>query len=169
LQELQSNWEDALILVQNLPIDATTDEIAEFCGKCGVVRKNPQTKQYFIYLDKTSLALPQAIVSYFRPESVKLALDILDGAAFREGWSVNVSNYAAAQLTEEQRKALQPPNLKGLSTKVKLYDQSSELSWDEEEHRVLILKNMFSLDEVDWSDAPTFFLRISRKKFGWNA
>lgn len=160
LEDLQAEWDNSLILVQNLPQDITEAELGIFASKCGVIRKNPQTKNPFIYLDTKSLALPQAIVSYFRSESVDLATKILDGDTIRDGWSVSVTHFPKEKLTDEIRSALEPPKLKGLSNKVKLYDQSSELSWEEDENRVVILKHMFSPEEVDWTNAPPFFREL---------
>ena len=92
------NW----IYVQGLPPDTTEDELIAFCGKAGILDLNPATQRPKIKLYRVApsalganaIAAPHessplgpckgdASVCYARPESVSLAVTLLDEASFR--------------------------------------------------------------------------------------
>jgi RNA recognition motif-containing protein len=69
-----------------LPFDATFDEVAERFSKCGLIEEDddgePKVK---MYARDDGTFSGEALVVYFKEESVSLAINILDDAEFRLG------------------------------------------------------------------------------------
>jgi len=78
------------VYLTGLPSDdqLTEDEVALFCSKCGIVKKDPYTGELEVRLMPGDGA---AVVNYFRAESVDLALMILDGTLFRDRYPIAVT------------------------------------------------------------------------------
>lgn len=75
------------VYVTSLPLDATLDEIKDVFCKCGVIAEEidsgrPRIK---MYTDENGKFKGDALVVYFRPESVNLAVQMLDETDFRLG------------------------------------------------------------------------------------
>ena len=75
------------IYVTSIPLNATVDEIHDLFCKCGVIaeeidRGRPRIK---MYTDENGNFKGDALVVYFRPESVNLAVQMLDDSDFRFG------------------------------------------------------------------------------------
>ena len=72
----------------------TTAEVASVFSKCGVIAeeidgKMPRIK---LYKDSEGIFKGDALIVYFRPESVKLATQMLDDTPFRLGSDDSVAN-----------------------------------------------------------------------------
>jgi HIV Tat-specific factor 1 len=77
------------VYITNLPPTATSTEIASVFSRCGVIAEeidsgNPRIK---MYTDDKGNFKGDALVVYFRPESVALAVSLLDDSEFRLGES----------------------------------------------------------------------------------
>ena len=75
------------IYVTSIPLDATFDEIRDTFNKCGVIAEEidsgrPRIK---MYMDDRDVFKGEALIVYFRPESVNLAIQMLDDSNFRIG------------------------------------------------------------------------------------
>lgn len=75
------------VFVTSIPLDATFDEIRDIFSKCGVIAEEidsgrPRIK---MYTDEKGLFKGEALIVYFRPESVNLAIQMLDESNFRLG------------------------------------------------------------------------------------
>lgn len=75
------------VYVTSIPLDADADEINHTFSKCGVIAEEidsgkPRIK---MYEDEKGRFKGDALVVYFRPESVKLAIQMLDDSDFRFG------------------------------------------------------------------------------------
>lgn len=71
----------------SIPLDADADEINQAFSKCGVIAEEidsgkPRIK---MYEDDQGKFKGDALVVYFRPESVNLAIQMLDDSDFRFG------------------------------------------------------------------------------------
>ena len=71
----------------SLPIDTTVDEVKEVFSRCGVIaeeidRGKPRIK---LYTDDAGNFKGDALIVYFRAESVELAIQMLDDTDFRLG------------------------------------------------------------------------------------
>jgi HIV Tat-specific factor 1 len=75
------------VYVTSIPLDADQEEIQNVFSKCGVIAEEidsgkPRIK---MYEDDQGQFKGDALVVYFRPESVKLAVQMLDDTDFRLG------------------------------------------------------------------------------------
>ncbi len=71
----------------NLPVNATIEEVHDVFSRCGVIaeeidRGKPRIK---LYTDDAGNFKGDALILYFRAESVELAIQMLDDADFRLG------------------------------------------------------------------------------------
>jgi HIV Tat-specific factor 1 len=75
------------IYVSSIPLNATVDEVHDVFCKCGVIAEEidsgrPRIK---MYTNEKGNFKGDALVVYFRPESVNLAVQMLDDSDFRLG------------------------------------------------------------------------------------
>lgn len=75
------------MFVTSIPLDAEFDEIRDLFSKCGVIAEEidsgrPRIK---MYMDENGKFKGEALIVYFRPESVNLAIQMLDDSDFRFG------------------------------------------------------------------------------------
>ena len=75
------------VYVTSIPLDADIEEIKHTFSKCGVIAEEidsgkPRIK---MYEDEKGQFKGDALVVYFRPESVNLAIQMLDDSDFRLG------------------------------------------------------------------------------------
>ncbi|MCJ1406903.1 hypothetical protein MMC19_000973 [Ptychographa xylographoides] len=78
------------IYITNLPLDASSEEVQSVFSKCGVIAEEidhgkPRIK---LYTDEQGRFKGDALILYFRPESVELAIQMLDDTDFRFGQGV---------------------------------------------------------------------------------
>lgn len=144
------------VYVSNLPEDITEDEFIEVMSKCGMILRDPHTKKMKVklYAEPDGQLKGDGLVSYIRTESVKLAIDLLDGYDVR-GRTIKVQR-AQFQMRGEYNPALKPKKKKKdkekeKKLKEKLLDwRPDKLRGEREKHeRVVILKNLFTLDTFE--------------------
>jgi len=69
----------ASIYVSNLPYDVSAAEVQEYFAKCGVIAEDAGgSKRVKLYYDEAGNFKGDALVTYFKPESVPLAVQLLD-------------------------------------------------------------------------------------------
>lgn len=75
------------IYITNLPRDATAEEVREVFSRCGVISEEIDTgkPRIKLYTNPDGTLKGDALVTYFRPESVSLAIQMLDDTDFRFG------------------------------------------------------------------------------------
>jgi HIV Tat-specific factor 1 len=83
----KSERKNTAVYVTSLPPDATVEEVNEVFSKCGVIAEEidsgrPRIK---LYTDDQGNVKGDALIVYFRPESVQLAIQMLDDMDFRFG------------------------------------------------------------------------------------
>lgn len=84
----------ASIYVENLPCDTTEEEIITYFSKTGIIKRDEYTGEYKVklYTEEDGKTLKgEALITYFKPESVLLALDVLDGSDFRYKHPIKVT------------------------------------------------------------------------------
>ncbi|KAK0734952.1 hypothetical protein B0T26DRAFT_809190 [Lasiosphaeria miniovina] len=77
--------QNTAVYVTGIPLDATVDEVAElFSRKCGVIAEEIDSgrKRIKMYTDENGKFKGDALIVFFKPESVRLAIDLLDDSYF---------------------------------------------------------------------------------------
>ena len=130
------------LYVEGLPPDITPAVFIQFFSKCGIIKKNSEgTNQYCllftystssdlislligeykykIYRDESGKPKGDGIITYFRPESITLAMMHLDGEEIAPGYKVKLS-----EAKFEWKEGAKPKKPKPANKKKKGYDQS---------------------------------------------
>ncbi|KAI0164812.1 hypothetical protein GGR57DRAFT_450631 [Xylariaceae sp. FL1272] len=208
--------QNTAIYVTGLPLDVTVDEVAEaFSRKCGVIAEEidsgrPRIK---LYTDDKGNLQGDALIVFFKPQSVEMAIMLLDDTDFRYTASGLSSGKMRVQAAEAKYKKVQydtenadkpgenggndeaaaeegepvPHHLRGAAKqprdKVKEQDKQKIIKrtqkldarladWDDDDdgpfsaqletnmrkERVVILRHMFTLTELN--EDPAAFLEI---------
>ncbi|OQV05418.1 RNA recognition motif aka RRM, RBD, or RNP domain-containing protein [Cladophialophora immunda] len=164
------------VYVTSIPLDADQEEIEHVFSKCGVIAEEidsgkPRIK---MYEDDKGQFKGDALVVYFRPESVNLAVQMLDDTDFRLGTEgpmgkmrVQAADFSyksqqdipAKTSKREQKKVIQ--RTQKMQAKLMDWDdddpqalQETSSKWD----KVVILKHMFTLQEL--KEDPAAMLEI---------
>ncbi|XP_054710644.1 HIV Tat-specific factor 1-like [Uloborus diversus] len=146
------------VYVSGLPENTTEEEFVELMGKCGLVMKDPDTMKYKIklYRDSNGVLKGDARCCYIKIESVKLALDILDGYLFKGNHQIHVER-AQFELkgdydpSKKPRKKKQKDKEKMKKKIEKLFDwRPDKLRGMRSRHEnTVIIKNMFDPKEFE--------------------
>jgi len=153
----------ANVYVEGLPPDITEAEMFSFFKRCGVIVTDLKTEKprIKIYKNDDGTAKGSGLVTYVKPECVNLALQYLDDNEIRAGVKVKVTK----AIFEMKGATFQPKSkgdAKALKTKKMKFNASKDLSWADEEGeevglRIVVLKGMFTLQEVQEADDPDQF------------
>lgn len=154
------------VYVQGLPLDSTIEEVASVFSKCGLLSEDPVTGQPRIklYTDANGKQKGDALVIYFREQSVSLAIQMLDDTSLRG--NQNLMKVSKASFTHKEgkgdnpaRKVLPEAEQKKASRRAgKLKSKLADWSDDEEVaeplistkfSKIVILKHMFTLAELE--------------------
>ena len=153
------NW----IYVSGLPPDTNEEEVAAYFQKVGIIDLDPETQKpkVKLYRDKKSGVLKgDASICYARPESVELALQILDENLFRDDAKLSVQ-----RAKFEQHGTFDAENNNGgrrviseAKRKVARLAALQAVGWDEGDNgriagglkglRIIVLMNMFNPKEI---------------------
>ncbi|KAI9765266.1 MAG: hypothetical protein M1840_007465 [Geoglossum simile] len=155
------------VYITNLPLDATADEVFSVFSKCGVIaeeidRGKPRIK---LYADEAGDFKGDALVVYFRAESVALAVQMLDDTDFRFG-TAGASGRMSVQAADFSYKSQQEaPAKSSMKDKKKIMRKTQKLNnkladWDDDDSsilpdttskwdKVVILKHMFTQQELE--------------------
>lgn len=178
----------------SIPLDAEFDEIRDVFSKCGVIAEEidsgrPRIK---MYTDESGNFKGEALVVYFRPESVNLAIQMLDDSNFRIGvpgpqgpmrvqhadFSFKSQQEAPTKTSMRDKKKImrrtQKLNRYGGTTfdlgclgwALLIYAFSKLADWDDDDpsalpdttsrfDKIVILKHMFTLKELDVREYPS--------------
>ena len=81
------------VYVTGLPEDTTNEEVATYFSKTGLIKKNAETGEPMVKVYKTEdgKAKGDALITYFKHESVPLAIQILDQSLFRTNPNVTIT------------------------------------------------------------------------------
>ncbi|SPN97049.1 related to cold sensitive U2 snRNA supressor [Cephalotrichum gorgonifer] len=178
--------QNTAVYVTGLPVDATVDEVNElFSKKGGVIAEEidsgkPRIK---MYTDEQGAFKGDALVVFFKPQSVEMAIMLLDDTDFRYTSSGLSSGKIRVQAADSSYKKTsydqepagagngEKPKPKNSSDRQKIIKKTQKLDakladWDDdgpppEETRtskLVILKHMFTLREIE--EDPAAILEI---------
>ncbi|CAI7613261.1 unnamed protein product [Penicillium glandicola] len=160
------------VWVTNIPRDAQLSEIQEVFAKYGILAEELDTGKSRIkmYTDENGDFKGEALVVYFRPESVNLAIQLLDDTDFRLGLRdpSGPMRVQAADFSYKRDQDVQPKVTMSQKEKKKLKERAERLNkklsdWGDDEaeqtleamkaaeevKRHVILKHMFTLKELE--------------------
>lgn len=145
------------VYVTNLPSSITEESFVEFMSKCGLVENDIRTKKpkVKLYKNEDGYYKGDGLCSYIKPESVQLALTILDGSEL-EGKTVSVTR-AKFEMKGEYDPKLKPKKLtkkqmeKAKKAKERMFEWIPEkLKGERSKHeKTIVIKNMFTVEELD--------------------
>ena len=103
----------------SIPLDATKDEINHVFSKCGVIAEEIDSGQPRIkmYEDDKGQFKGDALVVYFRPESVSLAIQMMDDSDFRLGVDGPMGKMRVIEADFSYKSQKEAPTEKGQSNK----------------------------------------------------
>ncbi|KAI8384907.1 uncharacterized protein BYT42DRAFT_564017 [Radiomyces spectabilis] len=157
------------VYVSNIPMDTTVEEMKDRFSKCGVIMEDLETGEpkIKIYRDAEGHPKGDALVTFFKEESVPLAIELLDDAELRLGDPSTKINVQEAVFKEKQNVG-QTNGKPAPKTKVKkkLHQLQRKLDWVDNEEgkktekfaKIVILKNMYTHEELD--EDPALMLEL---------
>jgi len=157
--------------VTGIPLDATVDEVNEVFSKCGVIMEDVSTGEPKIklYKDENGALKGDALVVFFKEESVPLAINLLDDAEFRLGDASTKIHVQQAEFKERDPSTIsqnKKSTLEKMKARKKLHQLQRKLDWVDDEVgkktekflKIVILKNMYSQQELD--EDPALLLEL---------
>ncbi|MCJ1394032.1 hypothetical protein MMC18_006910 [Xylographa bjoerkii] len=155
------------IYITNLPLDTDEEEVQSVFSKCGVIaeeidRGKPRIK---LYTDDQGNFKGDALILYFRPESVDLAIQMLDDTDFRFGQAAPAGKMRVVAADFSYKTQKDAPAKSNMKDKKKIIKKTQKLNnkladWDDDDpsaiqdvssrwDKVVILKHMFTLEELE--------------------
>ncbi|KAI1616001.1 hypothetical protein EDD36DRAFT_414917 [Exophiala viscosa] len=164
------------VYVTSLPLDADQEEIQHVFSKCGVITEEIDSGKARIkmYEDDKGQFKGDALVVYFRPESVNLAVQMLDDTDFRLGTEgplgkmrVQAADFSYKSQQDAPAKTNKKDQKKVIKKTQKMIGKLTD--WDDDDpqtlqdpssrwDKVVILKHMFTLEELE--EDPAAMLEI---------
>jgi len=145
------------VYVSNLPSVITEESFVEFMSKCGMVEFDIRTKKpkVKIYRDEEGSPKGDGLCSYIKPESVQLALTILDGSVL-EDKTVSVTR-AKFEMKGNYDPSLKPKKLtkkqqeKAKKARERMFEwQPDKLKGERAKfEKTIVIKKMFDIEEFD--------------------
>ncbi|CAB9519333.1 HIV Tat-specific factor 1 homolog [Seminavis robusta] len=149
------------IYITGLPPDTTEDELAKFCSKVGIIDLDPATQRPKIklYRDSQHQCKGDASLCYARPESVELALQVLDEAPFRLTLSSNIIRVERAKFQQRGDHHTTKKKVSDAQRKVAKLATQQAVDWDEGEINgrltggrkglhIIVLRNLFHASDL---------------------
>ncbi|EPY50160.1 U2 snRNP-associated protein Uap2 [Schizosaccharomyces cryophilus OY26] len=152
------------IYVSGLPKDVTISEVNEVFSKCGIIAENVDTgtPRIKLYTNDDGTLKGDALIVFFRSESIELAEQLFDDTEFRFGTGVKMK-VQEASIDYKKEKSINRDVSDSVKKKVqrKRQQQLQKISsWGEVEEeidekrrkrfgKILVLKHIFTLDELD--------------------
>lgn len=167
------------VYVTSIPLDADAEEIEYVFSKCGVIAEEidsgkPRIK---MYEDDKGQFKGDALVVYFRPESVNLAIQMLDDSDFRLGiqgptgkMRVQAADFSYKKQGEAPEKSKSNKNDQKKIIKKTQKMNSKLADWDDDDpstlhetssrwDKVVVLKHMFTLQELEADPAASLEIK----------
>lgn len=115
----------------NLPLDATVEEVNAVFSRCGVISEEIESRKprVKLYANEDGSLKGDALILYFRPESVNLAIELLADTDFRLGKPApsGKMGVAAADFSYKTQKG-EPAKNSGKDKKKKIIKKTQKLN-----------------------------------------
>lgn len=169
--------QNSAIYVSNLPKDTNEDEIESIFSKYGLIAEDLEgNKRIKLYKNEDGSLKRDGLVVFYRPESVQLAIEMMDDQELRFGDNSNGtvrveiadSSYKSKSKDQNKEPLKGPPKKeytkqeKNEMTK-KLKQMNNKIAkWDDDElpakkntkaDKIVVLKHIFTLEELQEDDA----------------
>ena len=143
------------IYVTGLPTDTNQDEVTRFFQKAGIIDLDPETQapKTKLYYSSENKLKGDASICYARPESVELALQLLDEAPFRLEDPTSVVKVQRAKFEQHGDSYKKKSAVSNAKRKVAKLAALQAVDWDESENGrisggrkglcIIVLKHMF--------------------------
>ncbi|KAJ2897269.1 hypothetical protein MKZ38_004823 [Zalerion maritima] len=155
--------QNTAIYVTGLPVDATVDEVHEVFGrKCGVIAEEidsgkPRIK---LYTDSEGNPKGDALIVFFKPQSVEMAIMLLDDTTLRlgdDGRTMKIeaadSSYKKTQYIEEGGAGSTPgPDEDGDISMNSAANQDKKVRTEKEKQKIRRKAEKLQNKLADWSD-----------------
>ena len=118
------------VYITNLPLDADAEEVRSVFSKCGVIAEEidsgkPRIK---LYEDGQGGFKGDALIVYFRPESVDLAIQMLDDTDFRLGQSLHAGKMKVTAADFSYKRQTEAPAKSNSRDKQKIIKRTQKLN-----------------------------------------
>ena len=157
-----NNW----IYVTGLPKDITFEEIRDHFSKVGLIEISPYDQQPKIRIyresDEASDCKGDCSLCYNSEESMKLAIDILNGGFIRPAFQIQVTRADFSAIAAQgQGSGGRRPALSQAQVKVARTAMKQALAWNEDDDsgvnkaaalRIIVLEGMFSPSDFEQED-----------------
>ena len=172
---------NSAVYVTGVPLDASIDEIHDVFKKYGIIEEDIHTNlpKIRMYADDEGNFKGEAKVIYFKPQSVSLAITMLDGTDFRKPGDGDLhvelvddsySNRNKDQGDKKEQKEVSVENIKKRRPKQDRYlaiEKTKQMNarladWDDDDPsvvapppnpskyaKIVVLKHMFTLEELE--------------------
>jgi RNA recognition motif-containing protein len=167
------------VYVQGLPPDTDEGEVQKFFSKVGIIELDPETQRPKIKLYKhkggseAGTIKGDASICYARPESVELALQLLDEAPYRPLEDTSLTIHVSRAKFEQHGSTFEnKPKVSDAKRKVAKLAAIQAIGWDEGDNgritggrkglRIIVLKHMFQLSDLE-KDEDVFLHKLEQK------
>ncbi|KAF2842394.1 hypothetical protein M501DRAFT_1013738 [Patellaria atrata CBS 101060] len=167
-EEAKTERKNTAVYVTSLPLNVTVDEVKSVFSRCGVIAETIETGEPRIklYTDEKGNFKGDALIVFFRPESVDLAIQMLDDSDFRIGQSGPEGSMRVKVAEKSYKKQQDGPTTgpkSNMRDKKKIIRKTQQmnnklLDWSDDEpsmepttskfDKLVYLKHMFTLKEL---------------------
>ncbi|MCJ1234190.1 hypothetical protein MMC14_002149 [Varicellaria rhodocarpa] len=155
------------VYITNLPLDTDVEEVQSVFSRCGVIAESIDEgkPRINLYKDDQGGLKGDAVIVYFRAESVDLAIQLLDDTDFRLGQSASGGKMKVMAAERSYKSQKDPPTKSSGKDKKRIIKKTQKLNnkladWDDDDlsaiqdtssrwDKVVILKHMFTLAELE--------------------
>ncbi|KAF2722842.1 hypothetical protein K431DRAFT_283668 [Polychaeton citri CBS 116435] len=178
-QKAQQPREKTAIYVENLPLDVTVGELKEEFTRFGMIAESlsDDTPRIKLYTNDDGTPKGAALIVYFRPESVGMAINYADGWDLRPGKpapggpmrvSVADDSFKAHKNVQAKEEGTKPSGARKQDKKMIIQKNEAMnrrlADWDDDDpqalpetssrwDKVVVLKHMFTLEELEEDSA----------------
>lgn len=180
-QQQKKQRVNTAVYVTSIPLDADKEEIKTVFSKCGMIAEEIDSGEPRIkmYEDQNGQFKGDALVVYFRPESVNLAVTMLDDSDFRLGekgpdgtMKVQIADYSYKKNNAAEQQEKGRTNKRDQQKVIHKTQKMNEklADWDDDDpqtmqekvskwDKTVVLKHMFTLEEIEEDPAAVLDIK----------